>query len=123
MSTFRSADAKVSALCHELGTLINFLETVKRTLEECQDRPLSLASMDENLWRQSVLSLEDCKTTIAELEAFIERIKTVAKSTGIFRRAKIAVDLTMYSRDISAFQEKINKSNWALQTMLSAINV
>ena len=79
--------------------------------------------MDENLWRQSALSLEDCNTTIAELGAFIKRIKAVAKSTGFFRRAKIAVDLTFYGRDISAFQEKINKSNWALQTMLSAINV
>jgi len=123
VSKFRNADAKVSTLCHELSTLINLLEAVDRTLEKCRDSPLSLASIDENLWRQSALSLEDCKTTNAELEAFIKRIKSVAKSTGYFRRAKIAVDLTIYSRDISVFQEKINKSNWALQTILSAINV
>ena len=123
MTSFKSADAKVSALCHELSTLINFLETVDRTLKECHERPLSLASMDDNLWRQSSLSLEDCKATIAELDAFIKRIKAVAKSTRLFRRVKIAIDLTVYSRDIAAFQEKINKSNWALQTMLSAINV
>jgi hypothetical protein len=113
----------VGALCHELSTLINFLEAVDRTLKQCRERPLSLVSIDEDLWRQSALSLADCKATLGKLETFIDRIKAVAKSPRIFRRAKIAVDLTMYGRDISSFQEKINKSNWALQTMLSAINV
>jgi hypothetical protein len=79
--------------------------------------------MDEDLWRQSALSLADCRTTLGELASFINRIKATAKSSGFFRRAKVAIDLTMYARDISGFQEKINKSNWALQTMLSAINV
>lgn len=92
-------------------------------MKECGERSLSLASIDENLWRQSALSLADCKTTLGELETFIERIKATAKSSGFFRRAKIAIDLTIYSRDISGFQEKIHKSNLALQTMLSAINV
>jgi hypothetical protein len=113
----------VSALCHELSTLINFLEAVDRTLKECRERPLSLTSMDEDLWRQSALSLADCKTTLGELETFIDRIKAAAKSSPFFRRAKIAIDLTICGRDISGFQEKIHKSNWALQTMLSAINV
>jgi predicted SpoU family rRNA methylase len=79
--------------------------------------------MDEDLWHQIAISLADCKTTLGELETFIERIKVAAKSSHFFRRAKIAVDLTIYGRDISSFQEKIHKSNWALQTMLSAITV
>jgi hypothetical protein len=113
----------VSALCAELSTLISFLEAVDRTLKEYRGRPLSLASMDEDLWRQSALSLEDCKTTLGELATFINKIKAAAKSPGFFRRAKVAANLTMYARDISGFQEKIHKSNWALHTMLSAINV
>ena len=123
ITTFRNADTKVSALCTEVSTLIKFLEAVDRTLKDCSQRPLSLAAIDEDLWRQSNLSLEDCKTTLGELANFINKIKAAAKSSGFFRRAKVAVDLTMYARDISGFQEKIHKSNWALQTMLSAISV
>jgi hypothetical protein len=47
----------------------------------------------------------------------------VAKTASFFRRAKVAMDLTMFASDISGFEEKIHKSNWALQTMLSAIQV
>ena len=121
--TFRNADTKLSSLCTEISRLVSFLEAVDRTLKECGERPLSLASIDENLWRQSALSLADCKTSLDELENFIERIKTAGKTSVFFRRAKIAIDLTLYSRDLSGFQEKIHKSTLALQTMLSAIHV
>jgi hypothetical protein len=122
VATFRNADSRVAALSSQLSRLIKFLEAVDRTLRRCRG-PLSLASMDEDLWHQSALSLEDCKTTLDELATFINRIKAVAKSTGIFRRAKVAMDLTMYAGDITGFEEKIHKSNWAIQTMLSAIQV
>jgi hypothetical protein len=122
ITTLRNADTRLSALCSQLSRLIKFLEAVDRTLKKCRG-PLSLASMDEDLWHQSALSLEDCKLTLDELATFINRIKAVARSPGFFRRAKVAIDLTMYAGDISGFEEKINKSNCALQTMLSAIQV
>jgi len=122
VATFRNADSRVAALSTQLSRLIKFLEAVDRTLRKCRG-PLSLASMDEDLWHQSALSLEDCKATLDELAKFINQIKAVAKSSGIFRRAKVAMDLTMYAGDITGFEEKIHKSNWALQTMLSAIQV
>jgi glycerol-3-phosphate O-acyltransferase len=114
--TFRNADSRVSALCTQLQRLIKFLEAVDRTLKNCRGTFL-LAS------RQSALSLEECKTTLDDLASLINRIKTVAKSASFFRRAKVAMDLTMFASDISGFEEKIHKSNWALQTMLSAIQV
>jgi len=122
VATFRNADTRVASLCTQLSRLIRFLEAVDRTLRKCRG-PLSLASMDEDLWRQSALSLEDCKITLEELAIFINRIKAAAKSPGLFRRARVALDLTMYAGDITGFEEKIHKSNWALQTMLSAIQV
>lgn len=120
--TFRNADSRVEALSSQLSRLIKYLEAVDRTLRSCRGR-LSLASMDDDLGRQSALSMEDCKTTLDELAAFISRIKAIAKSPGLFRRAKVALDLTIYAVDISGFEEKIHKSNFALQTMLAAINV
>ena len=122
ITAFRNADTRVSALCTQLSRLIKFLEAVDRTLRNCRGT-FSLASVDEELWRQSALSLEDCKTTLDELATFINRIKTVAKSASFFRRAKVAMDLTIFAGDITSFEEKILKSNWALQTMLSAIQV
>jgi hypothetical protein len=79
--------------------------------------------MDEDLWHQSEISLKDCDITLDELATFVNRIKAVAKPTRIFRRARVALDLTMYAGEISGFEEKIHKSNCALQTMLSAIQV
>jgi len=122
VTTFRNADSRVAALSSELSKLIKYLDAIDRTLRKCRG-PLSLASMDEDLWLQCSLSLDDCKTTLDELAAFINQVKATAKSTSIFRRAKVAIDLTMYAGDITAFEEKIHKSNWAIQTMLSAIQV
>jgi hypothetical protein len=122
ITTLRNADARVSALCGQLSRLIKCLEAVDRTLKKCRG-PFSLVSMDEDLWRQSALSLDDCKTTLDELATFIDQIRAVAKSPCFFRRAKVAMDLTMYAGDISGFEEKIHKSNCAVQTMLSAIQV
>lgn len=121
ISTFTNAEVRVSALCSELSTLISFLEAVDRTLKECRGQPLSLASMDEEMWYQSALSLADCKATLSDLENLTSRIKASVKHAGFFARVKATVDLTMYARDLAGFQEKIHKSNWALQTMLSAI--
>jgi hypothetical protein len=123
ITTFRNADTRISSLCTEISRLINFLQAVDRTLKECGGESLSLASIDKNLWQQSALSLADCKTTLCELETFFERIRATAKSPSFIRRAKIAIDLTIYHGDISGFQEKIHKSNLALQTILSTINV
>jgi hypothetical protein len=121
ISTFTNADVRVSALCAELSTLISFLEAVDRTLKECREQPLSLASMDEEMWHQSDLSLADCKVTLNDLQDLTHKIKASVKHVGFFGRVKTTVDLTMYARDLAGFQEKIHKSNWALQTMLSAI--
>lgn len=121
ISTFTNADVRVSALCTELSTLISFLEAVERTLKECREQPLSLASMDEEMWYQSGLSLADCKVTLNDLQDLINKIKASVKHVGFFGRVRATVDLTTYARDLAGFQEKIHKSNWALQTMLSAI--
>ncbi|KFX91477.1 hypothetical protein V490_05880 [Pseudogymnoascus sp. VKM F-3557] len=122
-STFNNVDVRVSALCAELSTLISFLDSIDRILKECREQPLSLASMDEEMWRQSGLSLADCKVTLNDLQDLTNRIKASVKHVGFFGRVKTTVDLTMYARDLAGFQEKIHKSNWALQTMLSAITI
>lgn len=79
--------------------------------------------MEEDLWHQSRLSLEDCRTTLEELTSLVDRIVENATSQGFFRRARVATDLTMYAVEIAGFEEKIHKSTFALQTMLSAIQV
>jgi hypothetical protein len=122
-STFNNVDVRVSALCAELSTLMSFLDSVDRILKECREQPLSLASMDEEMWRQSGLSLADCKVTLNDLQDLTNKIKASVKHVGFFGRVKTTVDLTMYARDLAGFQEKIHKSNWALQTMLSAITM
>ncbi|KAL2061295.1 hypothetical protein VTL71DRAFT_7568 [Oculimacula yallundae] len=120
--TFRNADSRVAALSNQLSRLIKFLETIDRTLRNCRGQ-LSLVSMEEDLWHQSRLSLEDCRTTLDELTSLVNRIVDNATSSGFFRRAKVATDLTMYAVELAGFEEKIHKSNSALQTMLSAIQV
>jgi hypothetical protein len=79
--------------------------------------------MDKDLLQQTAVSLDDCRITLGELEGFVKRLKSIAKPSSIFRRAKVAINLTMYAGEIASFEEKINKSNWALQTMLSVIQV
>jgi hypothetical protein len=92
-------------------------------LKECRSNPFLLATIDEDLWRQCEVSLVDCKATLAQLELLLSKIMVPAKRTSLFRGAKVAVDLTRYASDLAGFQEKLNKSNLGLQTMLSVVKV
>lgn len=121
--SIRSADSRISSLCDELSSLQTFIGAVKRTLEECQTR--DLAPVEPELWRRCDEALKDCLVTLSLLEGLINNIKdsASAKGRGIIRRAKMAVDLSVHGESLAAFQDKIHRSNIALQTMLHTITL
>lgn len=117
-----NADTYISALCFEVSALSNFLSSVEQTLQGCQHQFPSFALADSDLWNQSKLALVNCQITLDELKLFVDRLQETSRRRG-FWKAKAAVDLKFHAAEIEAARAKINKSNWAIQTMLHAITV
>lgn len=116
-------DARISGLCDELSSLQEYLESVHKTLEECQS--LQVAPAQPDLWQRCDEALKDCLLTLSSLKVLVDKIKDSppAKSKGFRWRAKAAVDLGVHGNNLASFREKAHKSNIALQTMLHTITV
>jgi hypothetical protein len=75
------------------------------------------------MWLQCGVTLEDCKNTLDDIGALVQTIDVSSRSGGFLRRAKLAVNLSLHDRDLTASKDKLHKSNWALQTVLGVLNV
>lgn len=120
----RHADKGFAALCIELRTLTGFLKSIDKTHEDFCRNPLSLVSVDRELWEQSKIALDDCQRTLDQLANLIERIRGPSRSNAnLLRRTKLATNLYVHSRDVVGFRDKIHMSNISLQTILQVINL
>lgn len=119
----RTAESRITDLCDELASLTSLLEAVESSLKGYSS--LDFASVDEALWRQSEVVLDDCKATLAELGRLVDRINEGAgvdpRSLGW--RARVAMALNVNRDDIAALRDKIHKLTSALRTVLHTITV
>ncbi|TGJ84429.1 hypothetical protein E0Z10_g4306 [Xylaria hypoxylon] len=119
----RHADTEFATLCADLNMLTDFLESIRSALGDCSGKTLALAPMDDNLWKQSRVALSDCERILQELTTVAGRIKMLARSNILFRKARLAMEMQSRAREINAFRDKIRMSNCTLQTLLQVINV
>lgn len=97
------------------------LEAIDRTLKG--RNALDLALVEDDLWKQCELALDDCHVTLNSLGVLVQKIKETVRVKAWAWRVKAVVNLNVYGADLTAFRDKVHKSNWALQTMLQTINV
>lgn len=97
------------------------LEAIDRTLKG--RNALDLALVEDDLWKQCELALGDCHVTLNSLGVLVQKIKETVRVKAWAWRVKAVVNLNVYGADLTAFRDKVHKSNWALQTMLQTINV
>ncbi|KAK1724199.1 uncharacterized protein BDZ83DRAFT_623860 [Colletotrichum acutatum] len=117
----KTVDARVTRLCEELKNLTNLLEAVEGALKDC--RSYDLAKVEEDLLQQSDIALADCQATLNDLKMLIEKVKKAAGSRALGWKIKAMFDLSIHGNELVAFQEKIHKSNGALQTIFHTITV
>lgn len=79
--------------------------------------------VEDDLWKQCELALDDCHVTLNSLGVLVQKIKETVRVKAWAWRVKAVVNLNVYGGDLAAFRDKVHKSNWALQTMLQTINV
>jgi hypothetical protein len=79
--------------------------------------------VEDDLWKQCELALDDCHVTLNSLGVLVQKIKETVRVKAWAWRVKAVVNLNVYGADLAAFRDKVHKSNWALQTMLQTINV
>lgn len=69
------------------------------------------------------MAISDCNMTLSAMSIMAERIGSTAKRRGFIGKTKAVVDWNEHSADLTAFRDKIHKSQLALQTMLQTITV
>ncbi|CRK20012.1 hypothetical protein BN1723_012019 [Verticillium longisporum] len=119
--SYRTVEVRIVGLCEELTNLTNFLNTVDKTLRRYGT--LDFALVEKELWREIDQSLVNCELSLNDLKKLVERIKRHAHTKGFAWKTRTVADLAVYDGELAAFRDKIHKSNWALQTILSTINV
>ncbi|KAH7019801.1 hypothetical protein EDB80DRAFT_207950 [Ilyonectria destructans] len=119
--SLQTADARITALRHELANLTAFLQSVEKTLNGCHK--FDFALIEEDLWQQSHIAMADCKSTLGELASLVNKINHTAKPKGLVWKTRAVIDLNVHGVDIAAFRDKIQQSNWALQTVLHTMTV
>ncbi|KAK1658472.1 hypothetical protein BDP55DRAFT_682700 [Colletotrichum godetiae] len=117
----RTVDARVTRLYDELKNLTNLLASVEMVLKDC--RSYDLDRVEEDLLLQSDIALADCQATLNGLKMLIEKVKRAAGSRTIGWKIKAMLNLSVNGNELVAFQEKIHKSNGALQTILHTITL
>lgn len=116
-------DARVSQLSKEITILTALLRSVETTTRECQAQKMTLAHVDDDLWRQIDDTVLDCATMLEGLDRLISDIKGPSKSKNFFRKTSLQLRVKMHGDEISFFVDKIYKSNCALQTAIAVLNV
>lgn len=117
----RGAETRITSLCEELESLTSGLGAIDRTLKG--RNALDLALVEDDLWKQCELALDDCHVTLNTLGVLVHKIKETVRVKAWAWRVKAVVNLNVYGSELAAFRDKVHKSNWALQTMLQTINV
>lgn len=111
------------ALCREVKSLDDNLKSLSRTLQGCRSQALALMHMNDDIWRSIDSNLLDCGETLEELQTLVEDVKKPIVSRNIFRKPNMAMRLSLRKREISEFQDKINKSNSAMQTAVGVVSL
>jgi uncharacterized protein YoxC len=119
----KAADTTVQSLHREVKALDDNLKSLSHTLRGCQSQALTLMHMNDDIWRSIENNLHDCGEALEELQALVEEVRKPTASRNIFRKPNLAMRLTLRKKEISEFQDKISKSNSAMQTAVGVVNL
>ncbi|KAF6812278.1 hypothetical protein CSOJ01_05267 [Colletotrichum sojae] len=119
----RTAESRIAGLCQELSSLTTFLQAVDKASRQFGQGQgaLDSALIEHDLRREIDQALINCELTLGELSRLVQKISERRK--GFAWKSRTALDLSMYETELADHRDKIHKSNWALQTILSTINV
>ncbi|KAI1138259.1 hypothetical protein F5Y05DRAFT_413573 [Hypoxylon sp. FL0543] len=123
LQSIRHADTELAALCKELRTFTDYLQSIAGALGDKSKSPLALAAIHKELREQTEIALEDCKKTLDGLTELVGRMSALARSKSVFRRPRVAVEMQLHARDVASFRNKIQMSILSLQTLLQVITV
>jgi hypothetical protein len=124
----KNVDARVVALSTEVARLASLLNSVERTVRECQTGPLALAHLDEDMWQQIGNALADCQLTVEALGRITAKIngehKPDAKALAkLLSKPSMHFRFSVHGDEVSDLTRKIYRSNCSIQTALAIVNV
>ncbi|KAF6842416.1 hsp70 family protein [Colletotrichum musicola] len=124
----KNIDSKVSELCKEVSRLSGLLDSVQKTVRECQDQALTLAHLDHQMWKHIASTLEDCKSNLGGLGALLTRIRSEYDPEGnglsrLLKKTNMNIYFTIHKEEIQDYTFKVMRSNCAMQTTLGVVSV
>lgn len=94
---------------------------MKKTLGGCKSRPHAFDLVDDELWEQSDLALQDCEAGLSSLASFAVAIKANEKRR--LWKVRVGIDMSIHARKLEQFRMSLRRSNCALQTVLHTITL
>ncbi|KAF6834677.1 hsp70 family protein [Colletotrichum plurivorum] len=124
----KNIDSKVSELCKEVSRLSGLLDSVQKTVRECQDQALTLAHLDHQMWKHIASTLEDCESNLGGLGALLARIRSEYDPEGnglsrLLKKTNMNIYFTIHKEEIQDYTFKVMRSNCAMQTTLGVVSV
>ncbi|KAH8881108.1 hypothetical protein GQ53DRAFT_848446 [Thozetella sp. PMI_491] len=120
----RSVDRRISGLSKETTLLAKILASVETTMRRCTNQQLTLAHVDAEMWTTIHNATMDCIISVEKLDQILREIKSSAEaSKTLFRRPKLYLAATKRAEEIDHYRDNIYKSNCAMQTSISVVNI
>jgi hypothetical protein len=121
----KNVDNKLTALVREMTTLTGLLTAVESTVRECYSQSLTLAHLDENMWKRMDDIILDCKIALEGLDRVLLNLQKQNPPTWmkLLRKPSLHFQLNNQMDDISDFMNKVYKLDCALHTSIAVVNM
>lgn len=118
-------DENVSELCGEVTTLSRVLESVSNAATQVPRMVVTEIDPENSLWASVRNTLDDISHTIEKLNQLLVDVQktTPVFGLGFLRKPKKQLRLSLRSRDIATYKDRIQSYNTAMTSALQMINV
>lgn len=118
-------DENVSELCGEVTTLSRVLESVSNAATQVPRMVVTEIDPENTLWASVRNTLDDIRHTIEKLNQLLVDVQKTTNvfSLGFLRKPTKQLRLSLRSRDITTYNDRIKSYNTAMTSALQMINV
>ena len=120
----RKVDATVGDLRKEMLSLSTVLDAVSSGVKELRLLDAAAFNRDRESWSCVNSHLDGCKSTLKMMRLALEEVETNDTSTrGFFRRPVKQTSLSIRTKEIDLYRQRVRNHNRTMQLPLQMINM
>ncbi|KAK7417447.1 hypothetical protein QQX98_004567 [Neonectria punicea] len=118
-------DQNVSSLCDEINGLLRVLESISNASVQASQVVIAEIDPEGNLWTSVMDTLGDIKGTLRKLDLLLASIEKTSRvfSRGFLRKPTKQMKLSMRTKDIATYRNRVQAHSTAMASALQMINL